>query len=67
MWEMKVSSASTYAQEFYRAALRGKTLGQPARETCDAIRDVLGDRTWLAYTLYGNRAATVSTGPRSSG
>ena len=52
------SSASTYAQEFYRAALGGHTLGESARQARDAIRDNPGDPTWLAYTLYGDPAAS---------
>jgi CHAT domain-containing protein len=67
MWEVVDSSASTYAQEFYRAVLGGETLGQAARKGRDAIRDVPGDPTWLAYTLYGDPAATVGTGPQAMG
>jgi len=61
LWEVADTSASTYAQEFYRAALGGATLGESARQARDAIRDNPGDPTWLAYTLYGDPAATVST------
>jgi hypothetical protein len=61
LWEVTDTSASIYAQEFYRAALAGHTLGQAARHGRDAIRDNPGDPTWLAYTLYGDPAATVST------
>jgi hypothetical protein len=54
------SSASTYAQEFYRAALAGDPLGAAAKKARDAIRDEPGDPTWLAYTLYGDPAARVA-------
>ena len=64
LWEVVDTSASTYAQEFYRAALAGHTLGESARQARDAIRDNPGDPTWLAYTLYGDPAATVSTSSR---
>ena len=60
LWEVADTSASTYAQEFYRAALSGRTLGESARQARDAIRDNPGDPTWLAYTLYGDPAAIVS-------
>lgn len=60
LWEVVDTSASTYAQEFYRAALGGHTLGESARQARDAIRGNAGDPTWLAYTLYGDPAATVS-------
>jgi hypothetical protein len=63
LWEVVDTSASTYAQEFYRAALAGHTLGESARQARDAIRDNPGDPTWLAYTLYGDPAATVNTAP----
>jgi hypothetical protein len=63
LWEVVDSSASAYAQEFYRAALGGDTLGESARKAREAIRDNPGDPTWLAYTLYGDPAATVSTQP----
>lgn len=61
LWEVVDTSASTYAQQFYRAALSGNTLGESARQARDAIRDNPGDPTWLAYTLYGDPAATMST------
>jgi len=61
LWEVTDTSASTYAQEFYRATLAGYTLGQAARQARDAIRDIPGDPTWLAYTMYGDPGATVST------
>ena len=61
LWEVADTSASTYAQEFYRAALGGHTLGESARQARDAIRGNPGDPTWLAYTLYGDPTATIST------
>jgi pimeloyl-ACP methyl ester carboxylesterase len=59
LWEVVDSSASAYAQEFYRAALSGDTLGEAARKAREAIRQEPGDPTWLAYTLYGDPAATI--------
>ncbi|MGH2984313.1 MAG: CHAT domain-containing protein, partial [Solirubrobacterales bacterium] len=59
LWEVVDSSASTYAQEFYRAALAGDPLGEAAKKARNAIRDEPGDPTWLAYTLYGDPGATV--------
>ncbi len=61
LWEVVDTSASTYAQEFYRAAIAGATLGESARRARDAIRDNPGDPTWLAYTFYGDPAATFNT------
>jgi pimeloyl-ACP methyl ester carboxylesterase len=59
LWEVVDSSASTYAQEFYRAALSGDTLGEAGRKARATIREEPGDPTWLAYTLYGDAAATI--------
>ena len=59
LWEVVDSSAAAYAQEFYRAALGGDTLGEAARKAREAIRQEPGDPTWLAYTLYGDPAATL--------
>ena len=63
LWEVVDTSASTYAQEFYQAAIGGDTLGEAARRARDAIRDNPGDPTWLAYTFYGDPAATVNAAP----
>ena len=64
LWEVVDISASTYAQEFYRAAIGGNTLGESARQARDAIRDNPGDPTWPAYTLYADLTATVNTTSR---
>ena len=61
LWEVSDISASIYAQAFYQAALGGHTLGESARRAREAIRDNPGDPTWLAYALYGDPAATIST------
>ena len=59
LWEVVDTSASTYAQQFYQAALTGHTLGEAARQACNAIRDNPGDPTWLAYTVYADPNATL--------
>jgi hypothetical protein len=61
LWEVTDTSASTYAQHFYSAALKGHSLGESARQARNAIRDNPSDPSWLAYTLYGDPAAIVST------
>ena len=66
LWEVVDTSASAYAQEFYRAALGGDTLGVSARQAREAIRDNPGDPTWLACTLYGDPVATMSLEPRQT-
>jgi hypothetical protein len=59
LWEVVDSSASDYAHEFYRALLAGETLGKAAGTARNTIRSEPGDPTWLAYTVYGDPAATV--------
>ena len=61
LWEVSDASASIYAQAFYQAALGGHTLGESARRARETIRDNPGDPTWLAYALYCDPAATIST------
>jgi CHAT domain-containing protein len=60
LWEVVDTSASAYASEFYRAVLAGETLGKAAGMARNTIRNEPGDPTWLAYTLYGDPAATVT-------
>jgi CHAT domain-containing protein len=61
LWEVVGTLASTYAQEFYHAALGRHALGESACQARDAIGDNPGAPIWLAYSLYGDPAATVST------
>jgi pimeloyl-ACP methyl ester carboxylesterase len=60
LWEVVDTSASAYASEFYRALLAGEALGRAAGMARNTIRNEPGDPTWLAYTLYGDPAATVT-------
>jgi CHAT domain-containing protein len=60
LWEVTDKSASVYAQEFYRTLMSGATLGDAARNGRESIRDRPGDPTWLAYSLYGDPAATLT-------
>jgi len=60
LWEVRDSSASHFAEEFYRALLSGTPLGDAMKQARTAIQNEPGDPTWLAYTLYGNPAAILS-------
>jgi hypothetical protein len=40
--------------------LAGETLGEAAGMARNTIRSEPGDPTWLAYTVYGDPAATVT-------
>jgi hypothetical protein len=66
LWEVVDTSAETYAEVFYSSALSGDTLGESARKARNAIRDNPSDPTWLAYTLYGDPAATIDVHLRLS-
>jgi len=62
LWEVRDSSASLFAEEFYRALLSGTPLGDAMKQARTAIQNEPGDPTWLAYTLYGNPTATLLKG-----
>ncbi len=63
LWEVRDTSSRTFATEFYSALAADKTIG----ESISAARAKLrsndpSDPTWLAYTLWGDPAATVRLG-----
>ncbi len=59
LWEVRDTSARTFAGTFYRALLAGANLGDAFTVARDAIKSVPGDPTWLAYSLYGDPSATL--------
>jgi CHAT domain-containing protein len=59
LWEVRDSSASQFAEEFYQALSWGNSLGDAMKYARTAIQNEPGDPTWLAYTLYGNPTATL--------
>lgn len=64
-WEVRDTSAQRFAKTFYDQALGsgngGLTLGDAFHAARTAIAKDTSDPTWLAYTLYGNLRATIST------
>jgi hypothetical protein len=58
LWEVRDSTALLFAEAFYDAFKGRTTLGQAVQTARTAVNDVAGDPTWLAYTLYGDPAAT---------
>lgn len=60
LWAIRDSSARPFAEHFYGELLGGATLGDAMKAAREAIKDNAGDPTWLAYTLYGNPAATIA-------
>ncbi len=64
LWAVRSAAARTFAAEFYRALVRdGETLGIASLRARRAISADEGDPTWLAYTVYGNPAASVMHDP----
>lgn len=58
LWEIRTTSARTFAEKFYDEAAAGKTLGESMRAARNELK--LSDPTYLAYTLYGNPLAKLS-------
>jgi hypothetical protein len=60
LWAVRSSSARVFADAFYQAFVtEGVPLGAASLQARKAIADDSGDPTWLAYTVYGNPAATI--------
>ena len=60
LWAIRSSSARSFADAFYRAlVVDGQPLGAASHQARRAIAEDEGDPTWLAYTIYGNPAATI--------
>jgi len=60
LWEVRDTSARTFAEEVYGRLVDGATLGEAMKSGRKALRqNNQGDPTALAYTLYGNALATL--------
>jgi CHAT domain-containing protein len=60
LWPVRSSSARDFADAFYAAfAVDQQPLGEATQRARKAIAEEVGDPTWLAYTVYGNPAATA--------
>jgi serine/threonine protein kinase len=63
LWAVRSSSAKLFAEEFYRQLVtRRQSLGLASLLARKAIAADSGDPTRLAYTVYGNPAASVEHG-----
>ena len=61
LWAVRSRSSATFAEVFYGAPTRGDPLGEAIRlARVEAARDH-SDPTWLAYSAYGDPAATAAT------
>ncbi|MEV6852053.1 CHAT domain-containing protein, partial [Actinoplanes sp. NPDC051411] len=59
LWDIRSRSAAAFADGFYQRLADGRTLGEAAHQTRLASAHDLGDPTWLAYSVYGDPAATA--------
>jgi len=60
LWAVRSSSAKVFAEAFYGALIGdGLPLGAASLRARQAIFADSDDPTWLAYTVYGNPAASV--------
>ena len=57
LWEIRDTSALTFAEKFYDEVTCGKNLGESMRAARSALKS--SDPTRLAYTLYGNPLARL--------
>lgn len=55
LWEIRDTSAVTFANKFYDEVIGGRNLGESMRAARNALKN--SDPTYLAYTLYGNPLA----------
>ena len=60
LWEIRDKSAPIFAAALYEALMDGTTLGEAMLRARLSIQEETDDPTWLAYTLYGDPAATVA-------
>jgi serine/threonine protein kinase len=60
LWAVRSSAAKTFAEAFYRAMVQDRLpFGAASLSARQAISGDPGDPTWLAYTFYGNPAASI--------
>src|SRR6266508_1000114 len=60
LWAVRSSSARTFADAFYQEFVTHRQpLGMASLKARQAIAADDGDPTWLAYTIYGNPAASI--------
>lgn len=60
LWAVRSDKASSFATTFYTALAEGRPLGQAVLAARRQAAAGDGDPTWLAYTAYGDPAATAS-------
>ena len=61
LWDVSDKAASSFAQEFYGRLVMGDSLGEAVMAARRAVAADSGDPTWLAYSVYGNPRAKISS------
>ncbi|GAA3950929.1 hypothetical protein Aau02nite_23050 [Amorphoplanes auranticolor] len=59
LWDVRSSSAQTFAEAFYGHLIAGDTLGQASLRARVAAARQGDDPTWLAYSVYGDPNAVA--------
>ena len=59
LWPVSSDRAAGFAEAFYAELTAGAALGTASQRARRAVADA-ADPTWLAYTTYGDPAATIS-------
>ncbi|WP_198042195.1 CHAT domain-containing protein [Kitasatospora azatica] len=67
LWAVRSDKASSFATTFYTALADGQPLGQAVLTARRSAASGDGDPTWLAYTAYGDPAATAHPSVTGSG
>jgi len=60
LWAVPSDSAQVFAEAFYDCLKASRTLGAAVQEARRAVSRDTADPTWLAYSVYGDPAATVT-------
>ena len=58
-WAVRSASATVFAEAFYETLQEGRPLGFAATAARKAVAKESADPAWLAYSVYGDPAATV--------
>lgn len=67
LWAVSDGAGREFAAELYGHLQRGTSLGAALMSARHAAAREPGDPTWLAYTVYGNPAATIDRDERRMG
>jgi hypothetical protein len=61
LWAVRSESARAFAEAFYERIIAGLSLGEAVLQARQQVRGTDSDPTWLAYSAYGDPAATIGT------